>query len=63
MKKKMIKPEMEFIEFNKQDVITTSGGDTYKNFNQNNPENTTDNAHDNENYSNGENPLWNIPIQ
>ena len=26
MKKKMLKPEIEFIEFNTTDVITTSGG-------------------------------------
>lgn len=26
--KKLLKPEMEFIKFNTEDVITTSGGDT-----------------------------------
>lgn len=34
MKNKMLKPEMEFIEFGTQDVITTSGegGDLQMNF-------------------------------
>ena len=57
--KKLLKPEMEFIKFNTEDVITTSGGDTYKNFDQNNPENTTGNAHDSQDYSAGQNNLWN----
>ena len=58
--KKLLKPEMEFIKFNTEDVITTSGGDTYKNFDQNNPTNTTDNAHVSTEYGNGTNNLWNF---
>lgn len=57
--KKFLKPEMEFVEFDTKDVITTSG-DTYEKFNQNNPTNTTGNAHDSQEYSSGVNNLWNF---
>ncbi len=32
MKNKMLKPEIEFIRFNTQDIITTSGESKLKNF-------------------------------
>ena len=62
--KKLLKPEMEFIKFNTEDVITTSGGDTpavndtvdlgTKQLRQ-----TVNNAHDSTDYSSGGNSLWN----
>ena len=57
--KKLLKPEMEFIKFNTEDVITTSGGNTYG-FGSNNYSNTTGNAHDSQDYSAGGNSLWNL---
>ena len=60
--KKLLKPEIEFIEFDAVDVITTSGGDTYK-FSEENPTDTTGNAHDSKDYSSGSNSLWNKPQQ
>ena len=41
--KKFLKPEMEFVEFDTKDVITTSVGDTY-NMSTNQYTNTTDDA-------------------
>ncbi len=60
MKKKMLKPEIEFIKFETADVITTSGGGDTFIFNQANPTTTSGNAHDNPDYSNGTNNLWNL---
>ncbi len=57
--KKLLKPEMEFIELNTQDVITTSGGgDTYM-FSEDDPTTTSGNAHDAQEYGNGDIPLFN----
>ena len=58
--KKLLKPEMEFIKFNTEDVITTSG-DTYH-MNDSTYDTTSGNAHDDPNYGAGSNPLWNTPI-
>ena len=57
--KKLLKPEMEFVKLNAQDVITASAGDTYT-FNPAGNDNTTNNAHDSTDYSAGGNNLWNL---
>lgn len=56
--KNLFKTEIEFLEFDAKDVIATSG-DTYT-FSSEDPENTTDNAHDSADYSAGAYSLWNI---
>ena len=65
--KKLLKPEMEFIEFSTQDVITTSGeggGTTTDTINfVSGKSTTTGNAHDSLDFSSGSNSLWNKPIQ
>lgn len=63
--KKLLKPEMEFIKFNTEDVITTSGenpvggGDTY-NTGTNQYGDTTNDAKESKDFGGLD---WNIPIQ
>ena len=54
--KKLLKPEIEFIKFDSQDVITTSGGDTY-NTGTDQYTNTDDNQKNTKDYGGLE---WNI---
>lgn len=66
--KKLLKPEMEFIKFNTEDVITTSGegGGTTTDtitFADQVKSTTTGNAHDSLDFSSGSNSLWNKPMQ
>lgn len=57
--KKMIKPEIEFIKFNTQDVITTSGGTKLPNFQQPPVQDDTNKSLTYD-YSSGDNDLWNF---
>ncbi len=64
--KKLLKPEMEFIKFDMQDIITTSGeggGDTDTINFVSGKTTTTGDAHDSQDFSSGKNPLWNKPLQ
>ena len=61
--KKLLKPEIEFIEFDAVDVITTSGKGNTVNLADKSQTDTTGNAHDSKDYSSGSNSLWNKPQQ
>ena len=63
MKNKMQKVDMEFIKFDTEDVITTSGGGDTFNMADKSQTNTYGNAHDSTGYSSGTNSLWNKSFQ